>query len=120
MSKKPDNGGLRSNTGKNKLELIPPEWVIGLGQVLTMGAEKYEVRNWERGMRHSIMIGCAFRHIMSYLMGERYDKESGNHHLLHAAWNILALFSYDVRGIGENDLPELTYTLPFQENKNAK
>jgi len=100
-----DGGGLRKDDGKNKLELIPPEWIWGLGMVLTQGAEKYLVRNWERGMSWGKMIGCGLRHVLKFICGERYDRESGCHHLLHASWNFLSLMSYDLRGIGENDLP---------------
>lgn len=102
---KADGGGLRFNAGKNRLDLIPPEWPWALGDVTTKGSYKYEERNWERGMKWSIMIGCALRHIYKFAAGERYDPETGCHHLAMAAWNVLALMSYDLRGVGENDLP---------------
>jgi hypothetical protein len=65
-------------------------------------------------MSHGKMIGCALRHIFKYLMGERYDTKpdaqgnpgTGCHHLAQAAWNLLALMFYDVRGIGDADLPD--------------
>ncbi len=98
-------GGLRHDSGKVRLDLIPPEWIEALGQVLTKGAEKYAARNWEKGMAWSKMIGCAMRHLLAFLRGERFDQETGCHHLAHAAWNVLALMSYDVRGIGDHDLP---------------
>ena len=101
---KADGGGLRYNTGKNQLELLPAEWVWGLGMVMTRGAIKYDTRNWERGMKWSYPIGCALRHIFKFVCGERYDVETGCHHLAMAAWNVLALMSYDIRGVGENDL----------------
>lgn len=101
---KADGGGLRYNEGKNQLELIPPEWIWGLAMVLTRGAVKYASRNWERGMKWSYPVGCALRHLFKFVCGERYDAESGNHHLAMAAWNCLALMSYDIRKIGENDL----------------
>lgn len=99
-----DGGGLRFNAGKNQLELLPPEWVYGLGMVLTRGAVKYASRNWERGMKWSYPVGCALRHIFKFVCGESYDEETGCHHLAMAAWNCLALMTYDIRKIGENDL----------------
>lgn len=102
-----DGGGLRYDAGKNRVDLIPSEWIFGLGEVLTAGAAKYAERNWERGMKWSKMVGCTTRHLLKFICGEKYDIGPGGtrcHHLLLAAWNILALFSYDVRGIGENDL----------------
>ena len=99
-----DGGGLRYNEGKNLLEIVPPEWVWGLGMVLTRGSMKYAIRNWERGMRWSICVGCVLRHIIKFICGERYDKETGCHHMFMAAWNCCALATYDIRDIGENDL----------------
>jgi len=96
--------GLRRDTGKNRLDLLPPEWVWGLGKVTTAGAIKYEDRNWELGMPWSKVWGPMLRHACKFLAGERYDKETGCHHLLMVAWNALALFTYDFRKLGKNDL----------------
>jgi hypothetical protein len=109
-----DGGGKRYNSGKNKMELIPPEWLWALGDVLTKGAFKYEERNWEKGMSWGSMIGCIQRHTNKFLAGDRYDGPgldikkgtTGCHHLAMVAWNALALMSYDLRQIGENDLPK--------------
>jgi hypothetical protein len=72
--------------------------------VLTKGAQKYAPRNWEKGMKWSKVLGPLLRHVIKFVAGERYDKETGCHHLTMAAWNCLALMSYDVRQIGENDI----------------
>lgn len=98
--------GLRYNKGKVRLELIPPEWTWGLGEVLTQGALKYADRNWELGLSYSDVIGCGKRHREKYMLGEMYDTETGCHHLLHSAWNDLAIVTFDVRGLGINDLPK--------------
>ena len=111
---KADGGGLRYDADKNRLDLIPPEWPWALGDVTTQGSRKYPERNWERGMSWSKMIGCALRHIFKFCMGERYDGDgfdlekgtTGCHHLAMAAWNLLGLMTYDLRGIGENDIPQ--------------
>ena len=99
-----DGGGLRKNTGKNRLDLVPVEWTWALGDVMTQGSIKYAPRNWERGMTWSTMVGCALRHTLKFMCGEKYDVETGCHHLGMAAWNLLALMSYDLREIGTNDL----------------
>ena len=101
---KADGGGLRYNNGKNRLDLVPAEWIWGLGALLTKGAEKYDTRNWERGMSWGTMVGCAQRHLYKFICGERVDSETGCHHLAMAAWNILALMTYDIRQVGVNDL----------------
>lgn len=109
-----DGGGLRFNTGKNRLDLVPPEWFWALADVTTKGTEKgYPERNWERGMKWGTCLACALRHIFKFACGERYDGvfdikkgTTGCHHLAMAAWNVLALMTYDLRGIGENDIPK--------------
>lgn len=107
---KADGGGLRYNEGKCRVELIPPEWPWALGMVLTRGAIKYADRNWERGMSWGYMVGSTLRHIFKFMCGERYDKESGNHHMAHAAWNCLGMMSYDVRGL--HAFNDIAPTLP--------
>lgn len=111
-----DNGGLRLNKGKVLIELVPPEWFVALGDVTTQGSKKYAQRNWERGMKWSIMIGCAMRHILKFCLGERHDPETGCHHLAMAAWNVLALMTYDLRNIGENDIPQADIKILEQIN----
>jgi len=111
-----DGGGLRHNANKTRLELVPPEWTWAEADVTTKGSYKYDERNWERGMKWSIMIGCVGRHIAKFLIGERYDAETGCHHLAMAAWNILALMSYDLRNIGERDLPHVDASLSVGDN----
>lgn len=109
-----DGGGKRYNKGKNLMELLPPEWAWALADVTTQGSKKYEKRNWEKGMDWSTMIGCMERHTKKFEAGERYDGPefnleagtTGCHHLAMVAWNALALMSYDLRRIGNNDLPK--------------
>jgi hypothetical protein len=103
---KADGGGLRYDAGKNRLDLLPPEWVWALGTVLTKGALKYADHNWQRGMKWSKVLGPMLRHVYKFVAGERYDPETGCHHLAMVAWNALALMSYDIRGLGENDIPQ--------------
>ena len=99
--------GLRYDQGKNQLDLIPSEWIEGLGLVLTMGANKYEPRNWEKGMKWGKVMGPLLRHAMKFWRGEQNDDESDLHHMLHVAWNALALYSYDLHKVGEDDRSQL-------------
>jgi hypothetical protein len=99
-----DGAGLRADKGKARLDLIPPSWIFALAGPMTYGAVKYAERNWERGMKWTKIVGPLMRHLFKFLSGERCDPETGCHHLAHVAWNALALMTYDLRGIGENDL----------------
>ena len=100
----PKLGGLRYDEGKNRLDLIPPEWDWELGKVFTAGAKKYPARNWEQGMAYSKVLGPLRRHLNAYLRGVKIDETDGAYHIAKVAWNALALLTYDLRGIGEDDL----------------
>ena len=42
--------GRKDDTAKPRMDLIPPELLEGVADVLTYGAAKYAPRNWEHGM----------------------------------------------------------------------
>lgn len=78
----------RYNEGKPRLGLIPPEIIIGIGEVLTFGAKKYDDNNWKKGLSDENCMSSCLRHLMAYQAGEEVDSESGLSHLKHAACNL--------------------------------
>ncbi len=82
---------------KEGVQMIDPDFLLGIGGVLTYGARKYAKNNWMRGMDWAEPIGSVFRHFCRWLMGERLDPESGLSHLHHVAVNIMFLAYYDRR-----------------------
>ena len=96
-------GGVKYDVGKPALELVAPEFLLGMADVLTYGANKYLPRNWEAGMRWGRPLGALQRHLLSWMMGEEIDPESGKHHLDHAACCLMFLRAYVARKIGEDD-----------------
>lgn len=115
----------RHNKGKNRLGLIsfPALWEIGM--VYTKGCEKYDVRNWEKGLPYSQGLDCALRHIAKWAVGHRNDTETGLHHLAHAAWNIIALLHMELctrRYSQFADLPLYREAIPneFKEVRDAE
>jgi len=95
--------GMRFNTGKIRYDLIPRMWTKVLAEILTRGAVKYAPHNWEKGLSWAETTASLYRHLNAFLGGERYDPESGSHHLGHVAWNALALMYFDVKSIGKKD-----------------
>jgi hypothetical protein len=87
-------GGLRYNKGKPRVDLVPTSAILALAEVLTVGAEKYELHNWRKGMAHSICYASAMRHLLKYWSGEDVDSESGKSHLAHVLTNIAFLIEY--------------------------
>lgn len=97
------NTGIKHDVGKPQLELIAPEMVFALGEVLTFGASKYAARNWEKGMSWGRVFGALMRHLWAWWRGEAKDKETGYSHLWHAACCLMFLVAYEQRGTGIDD-----------------
>jgi hypothetical protein len=95
--------GIKHDAGKPPMELLPFEALIEVSKVLAFGAKKYSPWNWFNGMKHSRLIGAAFRHLAAYQQGEDNDEESGLSHLAHATCCILFLLSMRIFGKGEDD-----------------
>lgn len=97
--------GLRYDAGKIRYDLIPADSLCALAHVYTVGAAKYADRNWEKGMSWSRVFGSLLRHSYAFWRGENIDSETGCHHMAMAAWNCLALCSYEMRKVGTDDRP---------------
>jgi hypothetical protein len=105
----PDNGGLRDDTGKPRYDLIPPEAIEALADHYAKGAEKYDDRNWERGMNWGRCFRALMSHAIKWQKGEIFDEDPKMpgylaHHMIAVAWNAIALYTYYVRNIGVNDV----------------
>jgi hypothetical protein len=98
-------GGHKDDTSKVRMELIPPELLYGVGDILTFGAAKYADRNWEAGMKWSRVFGALMRHMWAWWAGEKLDPESGRSHLWHAGCCIAFLIAYEERNVGTDDRP---------------
>lgn len=97
--------GRKDDAAKVRYELLPPELLDGVSQILTFGAAKYEDRNWEKGMKWSRVFGALMRHMWAWWGGQHTDPETGKSHLWHAACCIAFLMAYEARKIGEDDRP---------------
>lgn len=97
------NEGVKHDQEKNRLELIPPELLFAVGEILTFGARKYADRNWEKGMKWSRVFGALMRHLWSWWKKDDIDAETGKSHLWHAACCIAFLITYEQRKTGEDD-----------------
>lgn len=85
---------LRYNAGKARYDLQHPVATKGLVDVLTKGAQKYEEKNWEKGMSWSSVLASMKRHIAAFESGEDYDPETGLLHVDHIQCNAHFLSAY--------------------------
>jgi hypothetical protein len=79
-----DQGGIKHDQGKPRMELLDSQAISELAKVLTFGAQKYEAHNWRRGLKKTRLIAAALRHLFAYLGGEDKDPETGLSHAAHA------------------------------------
>jgi 5'(3')-deoxyribonucleotidase len=86
--------GKRFDQGKLRFDLVNPEAHEGMVGVLTMGADKYGDRNWEKGMAWSKCLASLKRHLSAFERGEDYDPESGKLHVDHIQCNAHFLSAY--------------------------
>lgn len=111
-SKKTMGGGLRYNKGKLRYDLVQTEAHRDMVKVLTMGAEKYADRNWELGMKWSVVLQSLKRHLEAFERGEDFDKESGELHIAHLACNAHFLNAYYYLYPQGDDRPKKWLNLP--------
>jgi hypothetical protein len=95
--------GVKHDQGKARFDLLPPEALFELVQVFNFGAKEYGDRNWEKGLKWGRIFAAICRHIFNWLGGEENAKDSGLHHMAHAAWGCLALVTYAKRGMKQFD-----------------
>lgn len=93
------------DAGKTRFSLFPADALLETAKVYTMGAQKYEARNWERGMSWSRAFDSLQRHLWAWWDGESFDPESGLPHLAHVTFRALQLLAYTLRGVGTDDRP---------------
>lgn len=88
--------GQKDDKEKNRLDLIEPEFIEGVGKVLTFGANKYEPNNWQKVEdAEDRYYAATLRHLIAWRKGEKTDPESGLSHLDHVACNIMFLQHFE-------------------------
>lgn len=80
---------------KLRYDLIPTQPLQEVARVFTIGARKYDDRNWEKGLSWGRLYAALQRHANAWWSGERHDQVDGQHHLASVAWCALALIEYE-------------------------
>jgi hypothetical protein len=91
---------------KPQLHLVPRSLIIRVAQAMADGARKYGPFNWRtKGVRASIYVDAAERHLGQWFDGEECAKDSGVPHLAHAAACIGILIDAEATGNLVDDRP---------------
>jgi Domain of unknown function (DUF5664) len=106
------NKGVKFDSGKNRLDLIPMYPLWELGRIYTFGATKYADDNWRKGISFRRVFAAVLRHLFKWWAGEQFDPESGLPHLGHATWGLMTLMEYEQVHPEFDDRPKEVAKIP--------
>lgn len=101
-----ETGALREALGVPYLRQVPLEALAAGATALEYGAEKYDNRNWEKGLPWQQMIDSMRRHIDAFERREEYDDGpdgSGLPHICMIVAGAMMLSTSVMRNIGKDD-----------------
>ena len=86
---------IKHDSNKIRVSLLEPDFILGVAEVATFGANKYAKDNWKKCEDTDRIEDAALRHLFAYLKGEKIDKETGLSHLYHVSCNLMFLDYFD-------------------------
>lgn len=90
--------GIKNDSEKLPMGLLPFESLEEIAKVLDYGAKKYSKNNWKFVPDGKARYEDALlRHFSAYKRGEEFDPESGLKHISHMACNALFLVWFDLQ-----------------------
>ena len=101
--------GIKYDSAKPRMNLLPPKAIIEVSKVLTFGAEKYDAENWRKldDLQNRYTAG-ALRHIFAHMDGEELDSETNLSHLAHAMCCLLFKLEIELEERFEEEKPRET------------
>ena len=88
--------GLKDAVDKVRVELVLPETIIGMAEVLSIGAKKYKANSWQNVENgEDVHYAALMRHILAWRGGEIIDKESKLSHIKHVLTNAMFLLYHE-------------------------
>ena len=78
----------KHDEGKIRYTLIPPSALTAIATIRGYGTQKYGDENNWRTVDVKRYVDALYRHLIAYISGEQFDRESGFPHTWHIACNI--------------------------------
>ena len=107
--------GIKHDSKKPKMNLLPPKAIVEVAKVLTFGAQKYGPENWKEleDLQNRYLAG-ALRHIFAHMDGEQLDPETGLSHMAHALCCLLFKLEIELENAKiEEERPRETDTAEY-------
>ena len=101
--------GIKYDSEKPKMNLLPPKAIVEISKVLTFGAAKYDAENWRKldDLQNRYTAG-ALRHIFAHMDGEELDPETNLSHLAHAMCCLLFKLEIELEERAKKERPRET------------
>ncbi len=87
--------GIKHDTGKVDLSIVPEALDYAAARVFSFGATKYGRNNFRGGILYTRVLAAALRHLKAWNEREDNDQESGLSHLDHAITCLAMLAHYE-------------------------
>ena len=112
--------GIKYDSGKPDMYLLPPRATLEVGKVLTYGAIKYSPENWRKLENlQERYTSAAIRHILAHMAGESNDEETNMSHLAHAICCLMFKLEDELLGTeSEKEGMGESYRLKYRESDN--
>lgn len=89
--------GMKYDSGKPRMGLLPPLAITEMAKVMTFGANKYQAHSWKQVENaQERYLDALLRHAIAYVAGERIDPESGLPTMAHIMCDAAFLIELDM------------------------
>lgn len=101
---KPKAVGEKDRSGKIRVDLISPECIIGMGEVLTAALNNYSENSWQNiDNPIDTHYGALLRHLLKWRSGELDDDKTKLSHIKHILTNAMFLLHHEERFLRNRD-----------------
>lgn len=105
--------GVKNDTEKTRFDLLSPDFLFEMADIMTFGAKKYADRNYLLGISWSRYFSALMRHAWNWFRGNEVDEETGRSHLAHAGCCLMILYDMQRSGrLGKWDDRPIDRTAP--------
>ena len=98
--------GQKDFSDKPRMDLVLPDFVLGLGRGMSEGLKSYDANSWQN-VKHgqAKYQAAAMRHLLAIMLGEQIDPKSKLPHAYHLGCCAMILSGLQSSGKGDETIP---------------